>query len=85
MYEVGEICAGGNGMASRLEEYFNEKNRNEQFYYKFVPEKFRELLHKEKFTDLALGDAQSEDLSILFCDIRAFSMNSDLLRQSSSR
>lgn len=82
--EVGEICAGVNDMANRLEEYFNEKNRNEQFYYKFVPEKFRELLHKENFTDLALGDAQSEDLSILFCDIRAFSMNSEMMTAKES-
>lgn len=82
--EVGQICAGVNDMASRLEEYFNEKNKNEQFYYKFVPEKFRELLHKEKFTDLALGDAQSEDLSILFCDIRAFSMNSEMMTAKES-
>lgn len=82
--EVGEICAGVNDMANRLEEYFNEKNRNEQFYYKFVPEKFRELLHKEKFTDLTLGDAQSEDLSILFCDIRAFSLNSEMMTAKES-
>lgn len=77
--EVGEICAGVNNMANRLEEYFDEKNKNEQFYYKFVPEKFRELLHKEKFTDLSLGDARSEDLTILFCDIRAFSLNSEMM------
>ena len=82
--EVGEICIGVNNMADRLEEYFNEKNRNEQFYYKFVPEKFRELLHKEKFTDLALGDAQSEDLSILFCDIRGFSLNSEMMTATES-
>lgn len=77
--EVGEICAGVNNMADRLEEYFEEKNKNEQFYYKFVPEKFRELLHKEKFTDLVLGDARSEDLTILFCDIRAFSLSSEMM------
>lgn len=77
--EVGEICVGVNDMADRLEEYIEERIRNEQFYYKFVPEKFRELLHKEQFTDLELGDAQSEDLSILFCDIRAFSLNSEMM------
>ncbi len=77
--EVGEICMGVNHMADQLEAYFEEKNHNEQFYYKFVPEKFRELLHKDKFTDLSLGDAQSEDLSILFCDIRAFSLNSEMM------
>lgn len=82
--EVGEICAGVNHMANKLEEYFEEKNRNEQFYYKFVPEKFRELLHKEKFTDLTLGDAKSEDLTILFCDIRAFSLNSEMMTAKES-
>ena len=82
--ETGEICAGVNDMADRLEEYLKEKDRNEKFYYKFVPENFRELLHKEKLTDLALGDAQSVDLSILFCDIRAFSMNSEMMTAKES-
>lgn len=82
--ETGEICAGVNDMADRLEEYIREKDRNEKFYYKFVPENFRELLHKEKFTDLALGDAQSVDLSILFCDIRAFSLNSEMMTAKES-
>lgn len=82
--ETGEICAGVNDMADRLEEYIREKDKNEKFYYKFVPENFRQLLHKEKFTDLALGDAQSVDLSILFCDIRAFSMNSEMMTAKES-
>lgn len=82
--EVGEICVGVNDMADQLEEYIEELKRNEEFYYKFVPEKFKELLHKDKFTDLALGDAQSEDLSILFCDIRAFSMNSEMMTAKES-
>ncbi len=82
--ETGEICAGVNHMADRLEEYIREKDKNEKFYYKFVPENFRELLHKEKFTDLALGDAQSVDLSILFCDIRAFSLNSEMMTAKES-
>ena len=37
--EVGEICVGVNDMAGKLEEYFEERIRNEQFYYKFVPKK----------------------------------------------
>lgn len=82
--EVGEICAGVNNMAARLEEFFEERIRNEQFYYKFVPEKFRELLYKENFTDLELGDAQSKDLSILFCDIRAYSLNSEMMTAKES-
>ena len=40
----------------------------------YSPEKFRELLGKENFTDLALGDAKSCELTVLFCDIRGFSI-----------
>jgi len=77
--EVGDICITVNKMAEQLDEYFEEKDKNEKFYYKFVPEKFRELLHKDNFTDLALGDAESVDLTVLFCDIRAFSLNSEMM------
>lgn len=77
--EVGAICVGVSNMAGQLQEYFFEMDRNEQFYYKFVPEKFKELLHKEEFTDLSLGDAESMDLTVLFCDIRAFSLNSEMM------
>lgn len=77
--EVGEICNSVNSMAVKLEEHFEEKDRNEKFYYKFVPEKFKELLNKESFTDLRLGDAVSEELTVLFCDIRSFSLNSEMM------
>ncbi len=77
--ELGEICTQVNKMAQNLETMFEEKDKNEKFYYKFVPEKFRELLGKEKLTDLALGDAQSKEFSVLFCDIRAFSLNSEMM------
>ena len=77
--ELGEICAEVNTMTESLEEMFNEKDKTEKFYYKFVPEKFRELLGKEKFTDLALGDARSRDLTVLFFDIRSFSINSETM------
>ncbi|MGN1417314.1 MAG: HAMP domain-containing protein, partial [Oscillospiraceae bacterium] len=77
--EIGEICTGVNEMARQLEGFFNTKDRNERFYYKFVPEKFRELLHKNEFTDLSLGDAENADLTVLFCDIRAFSLNSEMM------
>lgn len=77
--ELGEICSEVNTMTESLEEMFNEKDRTEKFYYKFVPEKFRELLGKEQFTDLALGDARNRDLTVLFFDIRAFSINSETM------
>jgi len=77
--EVGEICSSVNQMAEQLDDYFSTMDRNEKFYYKFVPEKFKELLHKDELTDLTLGDAESADLTVLFCDIRAFSLNSEMM------
>lgn len=77
--EVGEICRGVNDMADKLDTLFKEKDENEHFYYKFVPEQFKEFLHKEKFTQLALGDAESIDLTVLFCDIRSFSISSEMM------
>jgi class 3 adenylate cyclase/HAMP domain-containing protein len=77
--EIGEICVGVNNMAEQLQTLFEQKDNNEKFYYKFVPEKFRELLHKENFTELSLGDAESADLTVLFCDIRSFSLNSEMM------
>ena len=77
--ELGEICSEVNEMGQSLETLFKEKDETEQFYYKFVPEKFRELLGKENFTDLSLGDAKNSELTVLFCDIRSFSINSEMM------
>ena len=77
--ELGEICTQVNTMATSLESMFEEKDRTERFYYKFVPEQFRTFLDKDNFTDLQLGDARSRELTVLFCDIRSFSINSEIM------
>ncbi len=77
--ELGEICSKVNDMGQSLETLFKEKDKTESFYYKFVPEQFRRLLGKESFTDLSLGDASSRELTVLFCDIRSFSINSEMM------
>ena len=73
--ELGEICTQVNSMGENLQESFAEKDRTEKFYYRFVPEQFRQLLGKEKFTDLALGDSASRELTVLFCDISSSVMS----------
>lgn len=77
--ELGDICRQVNAMAGSLETMFREKDENERFYYKFVPEKFRELLGKQKLTELSLGDAASREFTVLFCDIRSFSITSETM------
>ena len=77
--ELGEICTKVNEMGQSLETLFNEKDKAERFYYKFVPQKFKEYLGKENIAELSLGDASSRDLTVLFCDIRSFSINSEIM------
>lgn len=77
--ELGDICNKVNEMGQSLETLFNEKDRAEKFYYKFVPQKFKEYLGKDNISDLELGDASSRDLTVLFCDIRSFSINSEIM------
>lgn len=77
--ELGEICNKVNEMGQSLETLFNDKDKAERFYYKFVPQKFKEYLGKDNISDLELGDASSRDLTVLFCDIRSFSINSEIM------
>lgn len=77
--ELGDICTKVNEMGQSLETLFSEKDKAEKFYYKFVPAKFKEYLGKENIADLTLGDASSRDLTVLFCDIRSFSINSEIM------
>ena len=77
--ELGEICTQVNAMGQSLEKLFEEKDRTEQFYYKFVPEQFCMLLDKEKFTELSLGDSTGRELTVFSCDIRSFSINSEIM------
>lgn len=76
---INDLSQKANKYIHDITEINKEKDKNEKFYYKFVPEKFRELLGKEKFTDLALGDAKSREFAVLFCDIRSFSINSEMM------
>lgn len=41
-------------------------------YSRFVPKQFLELLEKENFTDIRLGDQVQKEMSVLFSDIRGF-------------
>lgn len=41
-------------------------------YARFVPDDFLQLLDKHEITEIALGDAQQLDVTVLFSDIRSF-------------
>jgi class 3 adenylate cyclase/HAMP domain-containing protein len=77
--ELGLISAGLNHMAEELEHNIEHiKNMNESTI-RFVPVQFMEYLGVMDITKLKLGDYVRRDLSILFFDIRSFSIHSEIL------
>ncbi len=49
---------------------------------RFVPSEFLEMLDKNSFTDVALGDAKATNITVLFMDIRDFTRFSNYLSAS---
>jgi methyl-accepting chemotaxis protein len=70
--EVGVMSEGYNLMTSRLREYISRISLMNEAYSRFVPSQFLELLGKENFTDIRLGDQVQKEMSVLFSDIRSF-------------
>lgn len=51
---------------------YSETIELNQAYKRFVPEQFLDLLGKGKITSIHLGDQVQKEMTIMFCDIRAF-------------
>ncbi len=77
--EVGDICKGVNAMSDNLLKSFTEIEQMRDIYFKFVPIQFMQLLKKKHISEIQLGDGLSMDLTVLFCDIRSFSLNSEMM------
>ncbi|MBF0280405.1 MAG: response regulator [SAR324 cluster bacterium] len=58
---------------------FEEMINLNQAYERFVPHQFLSLLGKEKIVDLNLGDQTQKRMTILFSDIRSFTLLSEKL------
>ncbi|MFH5187460.1 adenylate/guanylate cyclase domain-containing protein [Paenibacillus sp. TAB 01] len=70
--EVSELGDSFNAMAAHIREYIARLERFNQAYYRFVPQQFLRLLHKETILDVRLGDQVEENMSTLVCNIRGF-------------
>ncbi len=70
--EIGELSEGYNYMTKRLVDYIDTISRMNEAYVRFVPRKFLQILGKDTFTDVRLGDQVQKEMTILFSDIRSF-------------
>lgn len=75
--EIGELTEGYNDMSLKLKEYIINISRINEANARFVPRQFLDFLGKESISEIKLGDQVQKDMSILFTDIRDFTMISE--------
>ncbi|MCL2806171.1 MAG: HAMP domain-containing protein [Treponema sp.] len=77
--ELGKVSHGLNSMAEELQGQFDRITRLNESTIRFVPIQFMEHLGVSDITKMKLGDNVQRDLSVLFFDIRYFSINSEMM------
>jgi class 3 adenylate cyclase len=80
--ELGKVSHGFNNMASELERQIAHITNMNACTIRFVPIQFMEYLKVSDITQLKLGDSVQHSFTVLFFDIRAFSINSELMSVS---
>jgi class 3 adenylate cyclase/HAMP domain-containing protein len=77
--ELGKVSSGLNFMAQELQNQFDRIHRINESTIRFVPLQFMEHLGVSEITNMKLGDSGQLNLTVLFFDIRSFSINSEMM------
>jgi class 3 adenylate cyclase len=77
--ELGKVSSGLNFMAQELQNQFDRIHRINESTIRFVPIQFMEHLGVSEITSMKLGDSGQLNLTVLFFDIRSFSINSEMM------
>ena len=77
--ELGRVSHGLNSMAEELHHQFDRITRLNESTIRFVPIQFMEHLGVSDITKMNLGDNVQREISVLFFDIRYFSINSEMM------
>ena len=77
--ELGKVGQGLNRMAEELQFQFDRINRLNESTIRFVPLQFMEYLGVSDITSMKLGDNVQREISVLFFDIRYFSISSEMM------
>jgi class 3 adenylate cyclase len=77
--ELGKVSLGLNNMAEELHHQFDRITRLNESTIRFVPIQFMEQLGVSDITKMKLGDNVQREISVLFFDIRYFSVNSEMM------
>jgi class 3 adenylate cyclase len=77
--ELGTVSRGLNSMTKKLQVQFEHINQLNKSTSRFVPTQFMEFLGVTDITKMKLGDNTQRDFTVMFFDIRAFSVNSEMM------
>jgi class 3 adenylate cyclase/HAMP domain-containing protein len=77
--ELGKVSGGLNSMVEELQHQFEKINSLNRSSLRFVPVQFLEHLGVTDITKMKLGDNIQRNLTVLFFDIRSFSVNSEMM------
>jgi class 3 adenylate cyclase/HAMP domain-containing protein len=77
--ELGVVSGGLNSMADELQHQFQQISTLNESTIRFVPIQFMQQLGVRDITKLDLGSSVQQDMTILFFDIRSFSINSEMM------
>jgi len=77
--ELGKVGQGLNRMAEELQLQFDRITTLNESTIRFVPVQFMEQLGVSDITKMKLGDNVQRNISVLFFDIRYFSINSEMM------
>ena len=75
--EIGQLGSTFNLMIKNINNSIEEIKLQKDAFYRFVPEKFLNILEKKSATEINLGDRIIDDMTILFSDIRSFTTLSE--------
>ncbi len=64
--EIGSLSSGFNKMSLFIRDYINELTMLNSIYYKFIPQKFFDLMEKRSMIDVGLGDYSKQEMTIAY-------------------
>ncbi|MCK5876949.1 MAG: Cache 3/Cache 2 fusion domain-containing protein, partial [Candidatus Marithrix sp.] len=75
--EIGNLAMSFKSMAMQLKEVFENLEKVNKAYERFVPREFLKLLDKQSVLEINLGDQVEKEMTVLFLDVRDFTSISE--------
>ncbi len=75
--EIGNLARSFKSMAMQLKKVFEDLEKVNKAYERFVPKEFLKLLDKKSVLEINLGDQVEKEMTVLFLDVRGFTSISE--------